>query len=320
VCDQVRAAISTSTTSGSFDMTEKPSTASWDIAWIGTGVMGRSMAGHLMDAGHRLRVHTRTPGKAADLLDRGATWAATPREAAEGADVAISIVGLPGDVEAVHLGADGILAAERPPAIVVDMTTSSPELAERIATAAAERAVAALDAPVSGGDVGARNATLSIMVGGDGAAFDRIRPLLEVMGRTVVLQGPAGAGQRTKIVNQTLVAASMIGAVEAMRFAVRSGLDPRRVLESVSSGAAGSWTLSNLVPRMLDGDTAPGFFIEHFVKDLGIAVGEARGLGLDLEGLELADRLYRAALDAGRGRQGTQALFEAMSAGDGGTA
>jgi len=284
-----------------------------NIGWIGTGVMGRSMAGHLLDAGHRLRIHTRTREKAADLLDRGAVWAATPREATEGADVAISIVGLPGDVEAVHLGPDGILAAERPPAIVVDMTTSSPELATRIATVAAERGVAALDAPVSGGDVGARNATLSIMVGGDAAAFERVRPLFEAMGRTIVLQGPAGAGQRTKIVNQTLVAASMIGAVEAMRFAVRSGLDPRRVLESVSSGAAGSWTLSNLVPRMLDGDTAPGFFIEHFVKDLGIAVGEARELGLELEGLELADRLYRAAEAAGRGRQGTQALFEAMS-------
>jgi 3-hydroxyisobutyrate dehydrogenase len=297
-------------------MTDTSSTGSFDIAWIGTGVMGRSMAGHLLDAGHRLRVHTRTREKAADLLDRGAVWAATPREAAEGADVAISIVGLPTDVEAVHLGPDGVLAAEHPPAIVVDMTTSSPELAERIAAAAGERGVAALDAPVSGGDVGARNATLSIMVGGDESAFARIRPLFEVMGRTVVLQGPAGAGQRTKIVNQTLVAASMIGAVEAMRFAVGSGLDPRRVLESVASGAAGSWTLSNLVPRMLDGDTAPGFFIEHFVKDLGIAVGEARGLGLELEGLELADRLYRAAMAAGRGRQGTQALFEAMSEAD----
>jgi 3-hydroxyisobutyrate dehydrogenase len=299
-------------------MTEKPS--SFDIAWIGTGVMGRSMAGHLLDAGHRLRVHTRTPEKAADLIARGAVWAATPREAAEDADVAISIVGLPDDVEAVHLGPDGILSAERPPAIVVDMTTSSPDLAERIAEVAARRGVAALDAPVSGGDVGARNATLSIMVGGDSSAFERVRPLFEAMGRTIVLQGPAGAGQRTKIVNQTLVAASMIGAVEAMRFAVRSGLDPRRVLESVASGAAGSWTLSNLVPRMLDGDTAPGFFIEHFVKDLGIAVGEARGLGLDLEGLELANRLYLAAKEAGRGRQGTQALFEAMSQSDHGDA
>lgn len=283
-----------------------------EIGWIGTGVMGRSMAGHLLDAGHRLRIHTRTRERAASLLERGAVWAETPAAAAEGAEVVVSIVGHPSDVEAVHLGPEGTLRAATPPAILVDMTTSDPGLAERIHAEAAARGVAALDAPVSGGDVGARNATLSIMVGGDDAAFARVRPLLDAMGRTVVLQGGPGAGQRTKIVNQTLVAASMIGACESMVFAVRAGLDPRRVLENVASGAAGSWTLTNLVPRMLDGDTAPGFFIEHFVKDLGIAVGAARSLGLDLPGLELAERLYTAAAAEGRGRQGTQALFEVL--------
>lgn len=283
-----------------------------EIGWIGTGVMGRSMAGHLMDAGHRLRVHTRTSARAAPLLERGAVWAATPAEAADGADAVVSIVGHPEDVEAVHLGPEGTLRAERPPAVLVDMTTSDPGLAERLHARAAARGVPALDAPVSGGDIGARNATLSIMVGGDAAAFEQVRPLFETMGRTVVLQGGAGAGQRTKIVNQTLVAASMIGACESMVFAIRAGLDPHRVLESVSSGAAGSWTLENLVPRMLGGDTAPGFFIEHFVKDLGIAVRTARDLDLELPGLELAERLYRAAQAEGRGQQGTQALFEVL--------
>lgn len=289
-----------------------------EIGWIGTGVMGRSMAGHLLDAGHRLRIHTRTRERAESLLDRGATWAGTPAMAADGADVVVSIVGHPADVEAVHLGPDGTLAAGQPPAILVDMTTSAPELAERLHSEAATRGTAALDAPVSGGDVGARQATLSIMVGGDEDAFEKVRPLFETMGRTVVLQGGPGAGQRTKIVNQTLVAASMIGACESMLFAVQAGLDPRRVLESVSSGAAGSWTLTNLVPRMLDGDTAPGFFIEHFVKDLGIAVRSARDLGLELPGLELAERLYLAAAAAGRGRQGTQALFESLRGAAGG--
>lgn len=283
-----------------------------EVAWIGTGVMGGSMAGHLLDAGHRLRIHTRTRSKAEALIARGATWAETPAAAANGADVAISIVGHPSDVESVHLGADGTLAASRRPGILVDMTTSEPALAERLHAEAAALGVSALDAPVSGGDVGARNGTLSIMVGGDEAAFDRVRPLFDAMGRTVVLQGGPGAGQRTKIVNQTLVAASMIGACEALLYATRAGLDPRRVLESVSTGAAGSWTLENLVPRMIDGDTSPGFFIEHLVKDLGIAGRSADELGLDLPGLEVATARFREAEAAGRGRQGTQALFEML--------
>ncbi len=280
-----------------------------DMGWIGTGVMGRSMGLHLLQAGHRLRVFTRTPERADDLLDRGAIWVESPRAAAEGADAVFSMVGFPRDVEEVHLGPQGTLAAETPAPFLVDLTTSDPSLAVRIHDRAVARGVSALDAPVSGGDVGARNGTLSIMVGGDATAFDRVLPWLEPMGGTIVLQGGPGSGQRTKIVNQILVAASMVGACEAIRFAEAAGLDPSQVLASVSSGAAGSWTLSNLVPRILKRDFEPGFFIEHFVKDLGIAVQAARELDLALPGLELAERLYREAEAAGLGRKGTQALF-----------
>ena len=289
------------------------------VGWIGTGVMGRSMAGHLLDAGMDLVVHTRTRSKAEDLLARGAAWAGTPALAAEGADVVVSIVSMPADVEAVHLGPDGTLAAETPAPLLVDMTTSEPALAERIHAAALQRGVAAVDAPVSGGDVGAREARLSIMVGGEEEAVRIAMPLFEAMGRTIVHHGGPGAGQHAKLINQILVASSMIGACEALMYARSSGLDPERVLESVSSGAAGSWTISNLAPRMVRRDFAPGFFVEHFVKDLSIAVREARRLGLDLPGLELAERLYVALEASGHGRSGTQALLLALeeAAGDG---
>ena len=279
-----------------------------ELGWIGTGVMGASMAGKLLKAGHALRIHTRTRSRARPLIDAGAVWVDSPREAAEGADAVFSIVGYPEDVEAVHLGPDGTLAAQDVPKFVIDLTTSDPDLAVKIHERARERSAVAFDAPVSGGDVGARNGTLSIMVGGDQDSFESIRPWLELMGGTIVLQGEAGAGQRTKIVNQILVAASMVGACEALRFTEAAGLDPRRVLESVSSGAAGSWTLSNLVPRILDGDYEPGFFVEHFVKDLGIAIRAARSLGMNLPGLEHAESLYRAVEAAGHGRKGTQVL------------
>ena len=279
-----------------------------ELGWIGCGVMGASMAKKLMEAGHRVRVHTRTRSRAQPLIDAGASWVDSPREAAEGVEAVFSIVGYPEDVEAVHLGPTGTLSAAEAPGFLVDLTTSDPALAVRIHERAAERATVAFDAPVSGGDVGARQGTLSIMVGGDEDTFDSIRPWLELMGGTIVLQGGAGAGQKTKIVNQILVAASMVGACEALRFTEAAGLDPRRVLESVSSGAAGSWTLSNLVPRILDGDYEPGFFVEHFVKDLGIALRSARSLGLELPGLAQAESLYRAVEAAGYGRKGTQAL------------
>ena len=278
------------------------------VAFIGTGVMGRSMAGHLLAAGLAVALHTRTRERAAELLDRGALWAADPADAAEGADVAISMVGLPADVREVHLGARGTLAAKRPPSLVIDMTTSSPALAVEIADAAARRGCAALDAPVSGGDIGARKATLSIMVGGDAAAFARARALFALMGKTIVHHGGPGTGQYAKLVNQVLVAASMVGVSEALAFAGAAGLDPLKVLESVSPGAAGSWTLSNLAPRILKGDMAPGFRVEHLVKDLRIASEEARARGLSLPGLELADRLYEALRASGSGALGTQAL------------
>lgn len=278
------------------------------IAFIGVGVMGRSMAGHLLAAGHAVCVHTRTRARAGDLIRQGAAWADDPASAADGADVAISMVGLPADVRDVHLGRSGTLSATRMPRMLIDMTTSSPALAREIASRASHAGVRALDAPVSGGDVGARHATLSIMVGGDDAAFADAMPVLRRMGSTIVRHGGPGAGQHAKLVNQILVAASMVGVSEALAFAGAAGLDPSRVLESVSPGAAGSWTLSNLAPRILRGDMAPGFRVEHLVKDLRLAAEEAQASGLRLPGLELAKGLYEALLAAGHGSAGTQAL------------
>jgi 3-hydroxyisobutyrate dehydrogenase len=285
--------------------------ASLEIAWIGTGVMGTSMARHLLGAGHRLRVHTRTRARAKAVLDLGARWAATPAEAAENADVACSMVGYPEDVEAVHLGPSGTLAAGRRPGLVIDFTTSSPAVARRLAEAASAHAVEALDAPVSGGDVGARNAALSIMCGGTERAFQHALPILSAVGKTIVYQGPAGAGQHTKMVNQLLIAGSMLGLAEALAYARRSGLDPARVLESVGGGAAASWSLANLAPRVLKGDFAPGFFCEHFLKDLRIALAEARAMGLALPCAEAAERTYASLCEAGFARSGTQAVVHA---------
>jgi 3-hydroxyisobutyrate dehydrogenase len=284
-----------------------------EIGWIGTGVMGASMAGHLLGAGHRLRVFTRTPSKAAGLLERGALWADSPAAAAEGADLAISIVGMPEDVEEVHLGARGTLAATSAPKVVVDMTTSSPALAVRIAEAAADRGVGAVDAPVSGGDVGAREARLSIMVGGADAAVAAARPAFECMGRTVVHQGPPGSGQHTKMVNQIAIASTMVGMCEGLRYAEDAGLDPKQVLESISGGAAGSWTLTNLAPRVLRSDLEPGFRIDHFLKDLRIALSEAERMNLDLPGVRLARELYEHAVAAGLAEKGTHALVDVVA-------
>ena len=282
-----------------------------EIAWVGTGVMGISMARHLLAAGHRLRVHTRTHARAQPVLDLGARWASTAAEAAEGADVACSMVGYPEDVEAVHLGPSGTLAALRRPRLIIDFTTSSPAVARRLAEAASAHAVEALDAPVSGGDVGARNATLSVMCGGSDQAFRNALPILSTVGKTIVHQGPAGAGQHTKMVNQLLIAGSMLGLAEALAYARRSGLDPSRVLESVGGGAAASWSLANLAPRVLKGDFAPGFFCEHFLKDLRIALAEARAMGLALPCAEAAERTYASLCEAGFARSGTQAVVHA---------
>lgn len=283
------------------------------IGWIGTGVMGASMCGHLMDAGHPATVHTRTRAKAETLLERGAVWADSPRQVAESSDVIFVIVGYPADVREVILGSDGVLAGCAGGEIIVDMTTSEPSLAVEIATAASARDVAAVDAPVSGGDVGARGGTLSIMIGGDAAVVASLEPFWEAMGRTWVHQGPSGAGQHTKMVNQTLIAAGMISVCEGLLYAWRAGLDLERVMESVASGAAGSWSLSNLGTRMIAGNFDPGFFVEHFVKDMGIALAEANRMGLHLPGLRLAEELYDRLMAADRARLGTQSLILALA-------
>ena len=288
------------------------------VGWIGTGVMGRSMAGHLLAAGSSVTVTTRTKEKAAELLDRGATWADSPRAVAERSDIVFAIVGFPSDVREVFLGDDGALAGSRPGTVFVDMTTSEPYLAQEIAAAAENIDCHALDAPVSGGDIGAQEARLSIMVGGNATVFDAVRPLFETMGKTVVHQGPAGAGQHTKMVNQTLIATGMIGVCEALLYAQRAGLDLETVLKSVSGGAAGSWSLSNLGPRIIAGNFDPGFFVEHFVKDMGIALDEARRMKLSLPGLALAQQLYLAVIAQGDGRLGTHALERTLARLNGG--
>lgn len=283
------------------------------IGWIGTGVMGTSMCGHLIDAGHSATVYSRTRERAQPLLEKGASWADTPARAAAGADVIFTMVGYPADVREVVLGQHGVLSEARAGAVIVDMTTSEPSLAQEIFGAAGERQVASIDAPVSGGDVGARNATLSIMVGGEADAVAAVRPLFELMGKTIIHQGPAGAGQHTKMVNQTLIATGMVGVCEALLYAHRAGLDLETVLEAVSGGAAGSWSLSNYAPRILKGDYAPGFMVEHFIKDMEITLAEARRMNLALPGLALAHELYLALRAQGGGRDGTQSLIRALA-------
>jgi 3-hydroxyisobutyrate dehydrogenase len=299
---------------GSNEASEGPKTiGSGPVGFIGTGVMGLSMAKHLLAAGYTLRVMTRTPSRAEPLRELGATIVGTPREAAEGADVVCSMVGFPSDVAEVHLGQQGTLSASRPPRLLIDFTTSQPTLAEQIERRAAARGVLALDAPVSGGDIGARQATLSIMVGGSSEAFALAEPIFQRLGKTIVLQGGPGAGQHTKMVNQILIAGTMLGVVEGLLYAAKAGLDPERVLASVGGGAAGSWTVTNLAPRILRGDFRPGFFVEHFLKDLAIAIEEAERRGLDLPGLNLARRLYAIAAENGHGRRGTHALYLALA-------
>ena len=280
------------------------------IGFIGIGVMGRSMAGHLLNAGYPLHVHNRTQAKAQDLLDKGAQWQDSPGKVAAVSDVIITIVGFPNDVEAVYLGDDGILVNARAGSTVIDMTTSCPDLAQKIAEQAKTKGISSFDAPVSGGAIGAREARLSIMVGGDVEVFEKIKPLFEIMGKNIVLQGPAGSGQHTKMCNQIAIASGMMAISEAMAYARKSGLKPETVLKSIESGAAGSWSLTNLAPRVLQGDFAPGFFVKHFIKDMKIAIGSAENMGLDLPGLQLAKQLYEKLADRGCEDDGTQALFK----------
>jgi 3-hydroxyisobutyrate dehydrogenase len=275
--------------------------------------MGVSMCGHVIGAGYPATVYTRTKARAQPLLERGAAWAESPAEVAAASDVVFTIVGYPADVRQVILGKDGVLEGASQGSAIVDMSTSEPSLAVEIYAAAKAKGVDAIDAPVSGGDVGARNATLSIMVGGDEAAVERVRPLLEAMGKTIVRQGGPGAGQHTKMVNQILIATGMIGVCEALLYGYKAGLDLETVLESVAGGAAGSWSLSNYGPRMLAGNLDPGFMVEHFVKDMGIALAEARRMNLSLPGLALAEQLYVALTAQGHGRKGTHSLILALA-------
>lgn len=279
------------------------------IGFIGLGVMGTSMAAHLMAAGHSLTVFNRTREKAEGLIKRGAQWADTPGAVAAASDILISMVGYPHDVEKIYFGEGGILSAMKAGGYVVDMTTSSPKLARRLYEAAKEREIASLDAPASGGDIGARNASLVVMVGGDRGAFDAVKPIFELLGRTIRYFGPAGSGQYAKMANQIAIASNMMGVCEAVAYAKRAGLDPAEVVETISGGAAGSWSLSNLAPRMLRGDYAPGFFIKHFIKDMGIALASAEEMHLDLPGLKLAKRLYDELSARGMEDSGTQALI-----------
>jgi 3-hydroxyisobutyrate dehydrogenase len=283
------------------------------IGWIGTGVMGASMCGHLLDAGYAASVFNRTREKTKGIVEKGAKAVSSPQEVAANSDVIFTIVGYPRDVREVTLGPTGTLSGAKAGSILVDMTTSEPVLAQEIYEAAKAKGVNAVDAPVSGGDVGAKEARLSIMIGGEAETVDRLMPLFQLMGKTIVLQGGPGAGQHTKMVNQVLIATNMIGVCEALLYGYKAGLDLNRVLQSVGSGAAGSWSLNNLGPRMIAGNFEPGFFVEHFLKDLGIALAEAKRMTLALPGLALAEQLYGAVQAQGMGRKGTQALMLALA-------
>jgi 3-hydroxyisobutyrate dehydrogenase len=282
------------------------------IGWIGTGVMGISMAGHLQAAGHSLFVYNRTRQKAVPLLERGAVWCETPAEIGAQVEAVFSMVGYPEDVEEVWLDPESGLFARPGCRLAIDMTTSSPDLAVQLALEGAALDIAVLDAPVSGGDIGARNAALAIMVGGSPEAFAQARPLFELLGKNIALLGPAGSGQHAKMCNQILIAGNMIGVCEALLYAERARLDPAAVIEIVGKGAAGSWSINNLGPRIVAGNYDPGFYIEHFLKDMGIALDECRRQRITLPGLELAYGLYRRLLASGRGRLGTQALMLAL--------
>lgn len=280
------------------------------IAFIGTGVMGNSVVRHLLHANYEVTIYTRTKEKATALLEEGALWAETASEATAGADVVFTMVGYPKDVEDIYFGSKGIFKGSKEGQILVDMTTSSPALAIKIAAEAKKRKMASIDAPVSGGDVGAKNGTLSIMCGGEEQVFEEVSILLAVFGKDVVYQGGAGAGQHTKMCNQIAIATNMIGVCEAIAYAEKAGLDPERVLTSITSGAAGSWSLSNLAPRMLKGDFEPGFYVRHFLKDMDIALTEAEEMKLMLPGLKLARSMYNDLVRNGFGDKGTQVLYE----------
>lgn len=284
------------------------------IAWIGTGVMGTSMCGHLIDKGYGVSINNRTKSKADALIEKGAQWCGSPKEAASGADVIFTIVGYPSDVEAVILGEEGVLAGAKPKAIIVDMTTSEPSLAVKIAEQAAAKGVFSLDAPVSGGDLGAKNGTLAIMCGGEQEVFNQVIPELECFGSNIKLMGKAGAGQHTKMCNQILIASTMIGVVESLLYGWKAGMDMNEIIDVIGSGAASSWSINNLGRRIAAGNFEPGFFIKHFVKDMGIALKEAASMKISLPGLALANQFYLAAMAQGLENKGTQGLYKVFEA------
>jgi len=279
------------------------------IGFIGLGVMGGSMASHILASGRKLLINTRTPSKASRLLEAGAVWREGAAAVAADSDLVITMVGYPSEVEDLYFGPGGLIQNAKPGTTLIDMSTSSPDLAVRISNAASARGLRALDAPVSGGDLGARNATLTIMAGGDHDVFESVRPLFEAMGTTIVLQGGPGAGQHTKMANQIAIAGSLLGAVESIIYAEKAGLDPAKVLLSISSGSAGSWQLTNNGKKILAADFSPGFFVKHFLKDLRIAIDSARSMGIDLPLLALAEGLFATLESKGMGDQGTQVLY-----------
>lgn len=279
------------------------------VGFIGTGVMGASMVGHLLKAGFDVHIHTRTQARAEALISAGAIWEPSAKAVARCCQRILTMVGYPRDVEQVYLGESGLIANALPSAVFIDTTTSRPDLAVRIAAAARERGLGSIDAPVSGGDIGAKNATLTIMVGGQLGDFEVAKPLLELLGKTVILQGGPGAGQHTKMANQIAIAGNLMGAVEAISYAKGAGLDPRRVIESIGIGSAGSWQLSNMIPRILDGNFEPGFYVKHFLKDLRIALEAAGDMKLELPFLSMAEKLFTLLEKEGYGEKGTQAIW-----------
>jgi 3-hydroxyisobutyrate dehydrogenase len=299
------------TTSGTFRETITL-TSPLRIGWVGVGVMGAPLCEHLLHAGFEMKVHTRTKAKAESLLQQGAQWVETLVEMTAETDVVCSMVGFPQDVRDIYLSREGLLANTRPGQVFVDFTTSEPSLAREIAQRAQEQHAFALDAPVSGGDVGAKQGTLSIMVGGDRSAFEALQPILSIFGKVLVHHGSAGSGQHAKLCNQITIAGTMIGVCEALLYAHQAGLDGEKLLESIRQGAAGCWTLDHLAPKMLQRDFAPGFFVEHFIKDMGIALVEANRMGLLLSGLTVVHKLYQAVQAQGYGRSGTHALLLAL--------
>lgn len=280
------------------------------IGFIGIGVMGEAMAGHLLAAGHELFVYNRTKEKADALVAAGAIWCHSVKEIAEQAEVVFAIIGVPTDVEEVFLGREGLVVHARPGTILVDMTTSKPQLAKEIYGAGVKKGVSVLDIPVSGGDLGARNGTLTLFGGGDRATFEKIRPLLELMGKTITYFGPAGSGQHAKMANQIAISGAVIGMAEALAYASAADLDLEEVIAALSTGAAASWQMSNMAPRVIKGDFAPGFFIKHFIKDMAIAMEEGAAMDLELPALELVLSRYRQAQEQGLENEGTQAIYK----------